>query len=84
MWEEIAEDQRQKSKIMGKQWQEVFSGGSEKTDTREAAGRAGREFGALPSSCSWSGEQRQPSGLDEGYAMGSSASSVALAETLWR
>lgn len=36
-WEEIAEDQRRKSKVRGKKRQEVFSGRSEKIGNKEAS-----------------------------------------------
>lgn len=45
MWEEIAEDQRQKSKVTGKQRQEVFSGSSEKSGNKEASQDSGRGVG---------------------------------------
>lgn len=54
---EIAEDKRQKCKVIGKKGQEVFSGRSENTGNQEAGQDSGGEFGALPSPCSWSREQ---------------------------
>lgn len=78
----MAEDQRQKSKVIGKRRQEVFSGRFKKTQQGGKPGQQGESLEHFQVLAVGPGNSWQSWGLEEGFDMVYSADFVALAETL--